>query len=211
MLHDHHIPADRALVALGGNPCRCLQVLEAWQDRNRAKLPAALRPALDAAEEKRKDRFGRWRADALLVPIRHRAEARVKQTARRALMSCDYRRSQSSWAGGEHFVSVFIGSMPDIWGRSDRVWSDNGKWSGNNSYVAARVPLSWYRQVYCRDLDVIDGCFVLDIIAEDDKEVVVLAGKQGRGFKVHPRLAKIITAKDGTRRLRWLKEKEEKR
>ena len=43
-----------------------------------------------------------------------------------------YRQSQSSWAGGHHSVRVALGT-PGAQCSSDRVWSDNGKWSGTNS------------------------------------------------------------------------------
>ena len=207
VLHDHHQGTDRAFVALGGEKCRCLQVLEAWRLRDRAKLPAGLRPALDAAIKVTQHRRSvSAYVDPLTVPIVHRARQRVITAAEKMLSECGYRRSQSSWAGGDHMISVGVSDDPGISGSSDRVWSDNGKWSGTDSSVSATVPLAWFSRIYRRGLAVINGCFVLDIIAEDGKSITVLAGKQGRGFDVYPRPARIVTSSDGSRRLRWLRE-----
>ena len=124
--------------------------------------------------------------------------------AKAALKSCSYRRSQTTWAGGNHDVDVHIGE-PAISGWGDRVWSPNGKWPGTDSVVSATVPLTWLVKVCRRGLSVVDGVFVLDIIAEDKKGITVLAGKQGRGFEVNPCQARITKTADGYR-LRWLKE-----
>lgn len=207
VLHDHDPEAERALVALGGKPCRCLQVLEAWRTSNRASLPADLRPALDAAnaihEERRKNRsFTDPLADTSFV---RRAKMRVAATATAELKKCSYRRSETRWAGGDHIVGVNVGE-PGISGDSVRVWSENGKWSGTDSYINATVPLSWLRRVYKRGMAVVGGVFVLDILDDSDaKKIRVLAGKQGRGFEVNPCPATITTAKDGSLRLRWEK------
>ncbi|KNZ70325.1 hypothetical protein Tfer_0885 [Thermincola ferriacetica] len=211
VLHDHpDIKADRAFEALGGEPCRCLKVLETWRRGvklpfYRRDLPAGLRPAFDAGREKAAARRRRnAKADPLSVPFATRAAARVARLAGKALETCSYRRSRTSWAGGNHEVCVRIGD-PVISGSSSRVWSHNGKWPGTDSYVSAAVPLQWFSRVWRRGLAVVDGCFVLDVLSEDDKGFTVLAGKQGRGFEVHPARAKIIKAKDGSYRLRWLK------
>jgi hypothetical protein len=204
VLHDHpnRAEAERAFVALGGEPCRCLQVLDTWRKRERSALPADLRPALDAIRKKKRFQCG---MDPLTVPLRLRAEARIKKLAEAALEQCSYRRSETSWAGGDHIVSAKIGD-PAISGFGRRVWSENGKWPGTDSYITATVPLSWFSSVYRRGLAIVDGSFVLDVLAEDAKGITVLAGKQGRGFEVYPCRARITTAKDGSIRLRWLKE-----
>ena len=55
-----------------------------------------------------------------------------------------YRRSTSSWAGGEHTVSVRIADS-GFCGAScetEKVWSDNGKWSGSNSRASIATNLA---------------------------------------------------------------------
>lgn len=47
-----------------------------------------------------------------------------------------YRRAQSSWAGGKHFVYTSVSDEAHAEGWTERVWSSNGKWSGNNSHCA---------------------------------------------------------------------------
>ncbi len=66
-----------------------------------------------------------------------------------ASVNWPYRRSTSSWAGGEHSVTVRLGDVQPAWNleahrhdmivatgarcESSKVWSSNGKWSGSNS------------------------------------------------------------------------------
>jgi len=59
--------------------------------------------------------------------------AAEKQLGALLIENWPYRQSESSWAGGEHSVVVRIADSPDAIGTSKRVWSANGKWSGNNS------------------------------------------------------------------------------
>lgn len=205
VLHDHpdRAEVERAFAALGGEPCRCLQVMDAWRRKNRSALPADLRPAFDEARA-RAEKRSRRAIDPLTIPFVSRASARVTKLAKAALESCSYRRSKTRWAGGDHIVRVRIG-QPGISGYGERVWSSNGKWPGTDSYIIATISLSWFTRVYRRGLAVVDGCFVLDVLSEDEKGITVLAGKQGRGFEVYPAQAR-ITAKDGSLRLRWMKE-----
>jgi hypothetical protein len=62
-----------------------------------------------------------------------------------------FRQSQSSWAGGEHSVSVSLGASPYANGHSEKVWSDNDKWSGTIILDAKRTgprefEVAWVRQ-----------------------------------------------------------------
>lgn len=45
-----------------------------------------------------------------------------------------YRRARSTWAGGEHFIYISVSDEACAGGHTERVWSANGKWSGNDSY-----------------------------------------------------------------------------
>ncbi len=205
LLHDHKdLQAERAMQVIGGEKCRCMEILDAWRKGIPHRLPPALRPLLYAAGEKRSQRVKtRSCTDWLSLPVCSRVAARTRGITMEELEKCSYRRSQSSWAGGNHECLGLVGK-PGISGSSDRVWSSNGKWSGNDSYIHAVVPLTWLVRVYQRGLAVVDGCFVLDVLSEDEKGYTVLAGRQGRGFDVYPCQAR-VTAEDGSFRLRWTK------
>jgi len=209
--HPNGMKAERAFAALGGEPCRCLQVLDAWKIRKRQKLPAVLQLALDETVKRKNEQMLKIHGgiDRLKLPIDLRVARKVSRYANEALKKCSYRRSQSTWAGGNHHISVVVKPEIDISGSTNRVWSKNGKWSGNDSYINAAVALTWYSRVYRRGLAVIDGIFVLDVLSEDEKGYTVLAGKQGRGFSVNPHRARVTKTKDGSYRLRWIKKEYE--
>ncbi len=50
-----------------------------------------------------------------------------------------YRRSTSSWAGGDHNVYVRLSEEPCGECYSKRAWSKNGKWSGTSSFADLRI------------------------------------------------------------------------
>ena len=204
-LHDHKkSDHEHAFAALGGQPCRCIEVRQAWQRGNRAKLPQKLRKKMDDAILIKQSRMDSNNGDPLDMPIIYRLNLRIKAAVHQLLNSCGYRKTQSTWAGGNHYVSVAIGD-PDISGESDIVWSSNGKWSGTNSTFSVQVPARWYTKVYKRGIGVVDGIFVLELIQvlSPDK-LVVLAGKQGRGFSINPCRA-VITYDGNNWNLKWQK------
>lgn len=93
-----------------------------------------------------------------------------------------YRKSASSWAGGEHYVSVDLSDgtlIPTASGSSEKVWSKNNKWTGTNSYLRFRVSEKWLSKIYVKGRAVYGGMLVLDI-----GEAFALVAKQGRGFSV---------------------------
>lgn len=50
-----------------------------------------------------------------------------------------YRRARSTWAGGKHFIyASVVSNAAYAGGHTERVWSANGKWSGNDSYCTLR-------------------------------------------------------------------------
>lgn len=206
VLHAHaDLAAERALAAISGDMPRCLQVLEAWRTRQYAALPRRLATVRRERDVVAHDRAARRAViDPLTLPLRLRAEQRLRELVVHALASCDYRRARSRWAGGEHRVSggVRYDGAATITGTAERVWSRNGKWSGTNSVVKATVPLRWIR-LYRRGLATAltaegERVFVLDVLREEPLHV--LAGRQRRGFQVRPWRARV--GEDGT--LRWL-------
>lgn len=64
------------------------------------------------------------------------------------------RKAESRWAGGDHFVKIKKGAKPYCYGESQRVWSRNGKWSGNNSVAhltATRAAFVNYPNLTAKD------------------------------------------------------------
>jgi len=179
--------------------------LQSWRDGDYAVLPDEIYPALIKALEKRGDRqrAARESADPLEVPFRIRAKERVRAMAEEALRQCGYRRSHTMWVGGEHIVAAYIGE-PDIVGSSSGVWRLG--FHGTNGWIDVTVRLSWYSRVYKRGLAVVSGSFVLDVISEDEKGLIVLAGRQGRGYDVHPARARVFVDESGEYRLVWLRD-----
>ena len=194
VFHDHEsIKAEEVLYVLGGERCRCLEVLHLWRERNAVKrgivcsrLPAKLWDAYVAAVKLSEER-GRVATDPgdhLSLPLRGRLIKRIRGCVFEAIGKCNYRRSKSRWAGGAHYDSVLIGTPASISGESIKVWSANTGWSGTNSAIYITVPSSWYCNIYRRGLAVVEGMFVLDVV--DHGKNIYLVGKQGRGFSIYP-------------------------
>jgi len=206
VLCDHpDVNTELALVALGAPTPYCLSILQSWRDGDYAILPDEIYPALIKALERRDDRqrAARESADPLEVPFHIRAKERVRAMAEEALRQCGYRRSHTMWVGGEHIVTAYIGE-PDIVGSSSGVWRLG--FHGTNGWIDVTIRLSWYSRVYRRGLAVVGGSFVLDVIAEDEKGLIVLAGRQGRGYDVHPARARVFVDESGEYRLVWLRD-----
>lgn len=222
IFHGHDkgfIAQEQAYAALGGEPCRCYEVLKNWRiylardlKRNISKIPREFHKLI-----KEKEDLGLQREISQIKtkdPLKHytlekRIEIRTRKIAIQELDRCGYRRSRSNWAGGVHKIRVYICNSPldvKISGESEEVWSDNGKWRGNNSIIKVQVYTHWLPRVYKKGISVVGGNFVLDVLEElPDEGYIVLAGKQGKGFNIYPCKAKILR-KNGEYKLKWLKE-----
>lgn len=104
----------------------------------------------------------------------------ASQVERRLTDAWPYRRSTSGWAGGEHAVAVKIGPAPSANGCSDKVWSNNGKWSGTNSYAGLTVTTSCLDAL--RGDTVIGGLVTLDCEQVGPREFRAAWAEQSRGF-----------------------------
>jgi hypothetical protein len=78
----------------------------------------------------------------LKARMQSEVEALVKPAVKKL-----YRQAQSGWAGGNTIVTVKIDSTPDVSGYSQRVWSENGKWSGNDAYITVAVMANFKRSI----------------------------------------------------------------
>jgi hypothetical protein len=181
---------------------RCGQIMCAWRAGKVRELPKALRKAREQAAAKR---YGRYDYTTPEQTLADRLEERTIVIATRALAQCTYRRAKGRWAGGRHSVAVGVG-LPACEGKSTKVWSNNGKWSGYDSSLDVVVPPDWLR-IARRGIAVVGGVFVVNISTEPlikDGPIGVLAVRQSRGFSVRLAAATVSRDGDGTWKLCWL-------
>lgn len=240
VFHNHSVlAAELDLRVAGDMPCgcRCEAVLRAWRHIPDDTIPSTvalgLPKKLIAARQSIGPRPHPPLRGAMLLKDwcsthwRDRMSRRTLEEAREWLDKADYRRSQSRWAGGKHYVDVHLrtpntGIPANIEGGKDQVWSRNGKWSGSNSHVRVYLRDAWAVTVLGRGIPlVIDSTdkkrrklFVLEVCPHmqmDDGDtheslmrpgrIVALVGKQGRGFAVNPVYALVDVRKRAI--VRW--------
>jgi hypothetical protein len=192
VLHDHpDLITERALVALGGKLPRCLAILEAWKQKDRATLPPALRPAFDKRMKKLWQRASnKYNCDPLDTPIFERTVEKATTLAHITLGKCAYKRQE--WPGNTDRIRI---GKPDICGMAV---------TQKKTIITVTIPPVWLARVYRRGLAVVDGWFVLDVLAEDEKGYLVLAGRQGKEFEIYPSQAWVNRSADGNWHLRWV-------
>lgn len=121
-------------------------------------------------------------ADELSSPLLKVASVAIKDICNAG----HYRRSNSSWAGGSHSVECSLSRKARAAGGSERAWSNNGKWTGTNSYMLIEVKwetLLLFPTLILPDTDVI----VIDAQMTELSDVLkVTVLEQGRGFDVNP-------------------------
>jgi hypothetical protein len=93
-----------------------------------------------------------------------------------------YRCSNSRWAGGDHFVEVDIGQVPDAKCWSNRAWSRNGKWSGTNSSAKLSITARCY-ETFGSNL-IIGGLVTLDCESVGVREYRATWAAQSKGFEL---------------------------
>jgi hypothetical protein len=108
-----------------------------------------------------------------------------------------YRTASSRWAGGDTIVTVRRGNAPSASGESRRVWSDNGKWSGQNALLTVTVALDWRSAVQGAGLAVIDGELTTHATPTSADCWEGAWVKQGRGFDLTVVRGHIIRAANG--------------
>jgi len=91
-----------------------------------------------------------------------------------------YRQSSSTWAGGEHRITVNIGDTPAAAGDSVRAWSANGTWSGTNSRAVLTATERCLPNLGIGL--VVAGLLTLDAERVGPREYKAVWVEQGRGF-----------------------------
>jgi hypothetical protein len=120
--------------------------------------------------------------------------------------TCGYRVAESRWAGGEHAVEVVLGNSGDVAdaasGSTTRVWSSNGKWSGNNSTHTLVVSRDWLTTVHSELLAVVDNMLTLFATPVDApagySAWAATWVEQGRGVGLTPMCGFIVRGFDCT-------------
>lgn len=112
--------------------------------------------------------------------------------------SWPHRLAKSSWAGGDHTTTIKTGDTPDCSGWSKRVWSSNGKWSGNDSYVSLTVTIRALQ--YFPTLRTPDGSVVLDAEEIEPRVFRLVWVEQARGFDIKPREGWLIRGYHSTKK-----------
>ena len=212
VLHSHtkaERNAENVLVALGGQVCRCVQILEAWQAQTRRGLPDVFMPSLNKNLERKMYRkvIQTQGEDLLQLPIHTRIMLRIHRLAITSLEQCDYRESYSRWVHVRQNRNIVFANEASICGYSSKARHPNPRhrYTGNNSNIDIRLKmLSWYANVYKKGLAVVDGVFVVDVIGTDDDGTIhVLAGRQTAGLSIEMRRAMINFGADGRKTLCW--------
>ncbi|MBP2070767.1 hypothetical protein [Thermoanaerobacterium butyriciformans] len=207
------LEAEIALMQLGTDKIsKCAKVL--YQLRNPkketkinfAKEEIPLKEFLSKRlqiHEKRKTK--NYKSINLKIHLAKKIYKKINETIKFLILKqSTYRFANNRWVDSENIVTVVNDKTPNIEQRSWRVWSRNGKWSGNSTEITVSVPfIRWYKNVYQKGLALVDGIFILDILEETPDHYIVLAGKKGRGFTITPCKAKINKT---NKNLKWLKQ-----
>lgn len=155
------------------------------------------------------------KSDASLTLEGIKATARAKWEAKRvslvsasflpAYEACKYRRSQSSWAGGDHSVHVKIAGKNgavQASGENHRAWSNNGKWSGNNSTHTFVVRMNWLD--IPEAARVVSGLLTLEIGPAVDRTIHPATWvEQGRGVTLNTVHGYLVSVEHGQDR-EWI-------
>lgn len=214
VLYDHRDKKEDALLdIIDGETCRCRQILQFWKNVEYHRLPQKLAEIRAKQSLQASLLFGCKGEEPEPLPMQIRVENRIRETALSCIRQTDYRRAAGPWAGGDHQDTICLGPTlsgkdTGIDGGSERVWSKNGKWSGNDSWFIIHLkPLEWWK-VYKAGIAVVEKSgkwlFVLKILEKNKDSFKVLAGRQGKGFNLYACKA-IVKKKEGKFQLRWIK------
>ena len=192
ILHNHtkaDINAERIVVALGGEPCRCLKFLNVWKDMRWSsyamrlkKLPLWAHPIFKNLKTKGQNRFNQridGHEDPLDLPIEMRIRRRILRAVAASLVLCNYRRKKDEPYSTENncFFNLFPATL-----KEDVNFNKEASPS-SFLYIKARLPF-WYNRIYMEGLAVVGGNFILDILSQDETGYTVLAGRQNEDLSI---------------------------
>jgi hypothetical protein len=143
--------------------------------------------AQDAKNTKRGLRImeasGLWAQDVAIqyaASLDRRLEKSFESLFKEKWTAWGYRCSQSGWAGGKHSVSVRFADGANVGGHSEKVWSNNEKWSGTNSFATIHITRKAFS--YFPDCN-IGGNIIVDVSAEHEDGILEVSYVEpSRGF-----------------------------
>jgi len=204
VLVDHpDLKAERAMIALGGDACTCMEIYLAWCRHNRTAMTNELLQPFDEAwgrQQKRARRHCAGVQDPLLRnPLRVRTAHRTVNTIRQCVIKdCIYRGVV------EASYDVFLPSVRILSPRSGESGSVVMV-DGVVGQLAISVPITWLARIWKRGLAVVDGWLVVNVLDEDEHGIRVLAGWQDSSNvnMVETRTALVRTDTKGRNHLQW--------
>lgn len=194
---------DMTLAALGDAELpRCAQVLLAWREGRSGPLPRRLREELSRSGSRAHQRRPVESVDPLTKPKEWRLERRLERELRAAWDATCYRKKK--W---DMHVTVKLGSVPMVTAQSTKLWRPRHNLPSVRQEVTLQADIRWLSRVWLRGLAVVDGHLVMDVLEERDGELVVQAGRQGRGYWVYTCQALLRRGGDGRWHLtKWLEQ-----
>lgn len=136
----------------------------------RAEMPEGMKPIVSPTSRVVYElpEFPQDTLEALKARAKQRVEAarlaRVEPFVRAAYAQCGYRRAESTWAGGDHTVSVRLcasNEAPNAIASTSTAWSRNSKWKGSNSHHEIVVRDTW--PVIQRSAQVVSSMLTLEM------------------------------------------------
>lgn len=118
--------------------------------------------------------------------------------AEHILARSSYRRSRSTWVGGNHCVGVRLGPYPSCSGKSVTVWNGKHTWRGTNSKLSFQITRRAL-DLLGADGIVIAGLATLDVEPVGPREYRAVWAEQSRGFGLRPRCGWLIRGYHSTR------------
>lgn len=196
-LHNHtraELVAERIMIALGGQPCRCIQVLNAWRTRDKTKIPSWATELFDRLRapiniNRILLRKLLWRTDPLTTPMRERVQRRLSKLMISSIRSCTYPAIDII-----SICAVALSLPPDAIPMVAKI--------KNVTHVQLGL-LRWYNEVYKKGLAIVDGVFVLDVLSETETGYKVLAVCQNTQRTVMAACVQVTTDSAGQKTLEF--------
>ncbi|MGH9125072.1 MAG: hypothetical protein ACRDZ8_10160 [Acidimicrobiales bacterium] len=219
VLNDHDLSAERAMIALGGQACPCMQVLTMWRDQwsmlpdmirktdwlgDRAYLmPAALAHPRQLAAYRNWDRS--WRKNAYTTKHATLFNADIIEQATPGLKKLAFAGLGGDPPAGKPKVSASLV-------RPEERPSVSGSVIRGQMTVTARLGVAWLVRVSARGVALVDDAFVLEVLEDGWSSSLVRATRWKEDGSETRRLitgtAHLSGDPDGSLSLAWTGEEE---
>ena len=187
VLEDHDLGAERALMALGGDPCACMRVLKMWRDQwalppdmfrrmaswlgpNAYLAPAELETPRQLGVVLNWERS--WRRDARTTNLGSQLAEELSGRAEPPL-----RRHLTAWTTRLDLPGVRSAEVRLA--RAGYPASLEGSMDSEGARATAHLDVTWLHRVWGRGVAVVDDGFVLQVL-EDEKPSPAMVVRAGR-------------------------------